>query len=100
MSVSVGARTKLKSSLVRRDGSDRGCELRMHIRINRPVLDFRTGFVFAKVVVAVPILGWPDRSRHEAAATIRANIIQDVVDTRTTERTFIAAYARLQRIER
>ena len=96
----VGKPQTVTSSPFRRDGTDGGSELCMHIRINGSIFDFGAGRILAKVVVAVPILGWPDRSRHETTAAIWTNVIQDGVDTRTAERTFVTAYARLQRIGR
>ena len=88
------------SPLLGRDVSDRGRELRMDVPINRPVSDSRAGGIFAKVVVAFPVLRWSDRSGHEAAAPIRADVVQDRIDTCRAERAFIGADARLKRIRR
>ena len=47
-----------------------------------------------------PLLGWPDRTRDEAAAAVRAHIVQFVVDAVRAERALIAADARFCGVRR
>ena len=68
----------------------------MNGTINGSVLDLGARRIFAKIVVAFPIPRWPDRSRNESPAAVRANIAQDVVDARRAKRAFIGAYPGLK----
>src|SRR5262245_34067980 len=72
----------------------------MRPRIDRPMLDGRAGGLLAEVVVALPICRWTNRSRHETAPAIRANVVQNSFDTSRTESAFVRADARLQRFRR
>ena len=68
--------------------------------INRSVLYRRARRVFAEKVVAFPISRWPDRPRNKSASTIGTDIVQNVIDARRTERAFVDANARVERIGR
>jgi hypothetical protein len=68
--------------------------------INRSVLYRRARRVFAEKVVAFPISRWPDRPRNKSASTIGTDIVQNVIDARRTERAFVGANARIERIGR
>ena len=72
----------------------------MCCRINRPVLDLATCRVLTKVVAAFPVPRRPDWSRNKSAAAVRAHVVQDVVNARGAERTFISADARFKRVRR
>src|SRR5688572_9098847 len=73
-------------------------EPRMRFWVNRPVLHLGTPWGLAKIVVAFPVLRWPDGSRHEATTAVRTHVVQDVVNTCGTERTLIGTDACLERI--
>lgn len=64
--------------------------------LNWPVLDFGTRWVFAKIIVTSPVLRWSNRSRNESATTVGADVAQNVVYACSTERTFVAADARIK----
>ena len=57
--------------------------------VNRPVRHSGACGVFAKIVVAFPILRWSDGSRHKATTAIRTDVVQELVNTGGTERTLI-----------
>jgi len=82
--------------LLGRYWSDFSGELCVNFQINGPVLDSGTRRVFAKIVIAFPILGRSDRSRHKTAAAVRTDVAQDGINTRRTKRTLIATDARLK----
>jgi len=69
-------------------------------RINGTMIDLGTRGILAKVVVAFPVGRWPDRSGHEAAAAVRADILKDVINARSAERALIDADPRFKRIGR
>ena len=62
------------------------------------MLDLGTRRVLAKKVVAFPVPYRSDRSRHKAAPAVRADVFQDVIDTRGAKRTLISADARFERV--
>lgn len=64
--------------------------------LNWPVLDFGTRWVFAKIIVTVPVLRWSNWSRNESATTVGADVAQHLVDAHGTECTFITADARIK----
>jgi hypothetical protein len=64
------------------------------------MLDLGTRRVLAKKVVAFPVPYRSDRSRHKAAPAVRADVFQDVIDTRGAKRTLISADARFKRVGR
>jgi hypothetical protein len=66
--------------------------------INRPVLDLGVCGIFAEEVTALPVPRRPDGSRDEPAAAIRANVIEDSINARRTERTFVSANACFHRV--
>ena len=68
----------------------------MNCEINRPVLDLGTRWVLAKEVVAFPVLRGPDWSRNKSATAVRADVLQDVIDTRGAERALVGADARVE----
>lgn len=63
--------------------------------INRPVFDFGARRVLAQKVVTLPVLRGPDWPGNKTPTAIRADIAQNAVDTRGTERTLISTDARL-----
>jgi hypothetical protein len=85
---------------VRRYDSDCSSELCMSDWINRPMLDLGTRWVFAKIVVAFPVLRRSDWPGNKATATIGTDIPQNSIDAGDTKRTFIATNACLKRIGR
>jgi len=86
------------SSFLRGDPRHFRNEFGMHFQINRPMLHFRTGRIFAQIIVPLPIPGRPDGARDEPAAAVRADIVQQLFGTRCAKGAFITANARLQRI--
>ncbi len=79
-------------ALIRRNVLDLSRKLCMSGTINGSMLNFGARRIFAKIVVAVPIPRWPDRSRNESPAAVWADIAQDVVDAPGAKRAFISAY--------
>ena len=75
---------------------DRGRELCMSYGIHGPVLDFVARRVFAEEVVALPILRWSDGPGNKTTTAVRADVPQNVIDTRRAKRAFIGANARFQ----
>jgi uncharacterized repeat protein (TIGR01451 family) len=63
-------------AILRRDAPDRSGEAGVHGAIDGPVLHVRARRILAEVVVALPIRRRPDRPRHEAAAAVRANVVE------------------------
>ena len=72
----------------------------MKRHVNRPILDLGARRVLAKEVVAFPVVRRSDRSRNESAAAVRADVFQDVIDTRGTKRALVSADARFKRVGR
>jgi hypothetical protein len=68
----------------------------MGCQINWPVFDLGAGRIFAKEVVALPILRWSDGSGNKANAAVRADVPQNLIDTRRAKRAFIGANARFE----
>src|SRR5438552_450469 len=87
-------------ALLRWNIPDRRRELRMNCGINRPMLDLGARWVLAEEVVVLPVLRWPDRSRDEPAAAVRADVAKHTFNARRAEGTFISADARLERVWR
>ena len=87
-------------ALFRRDGSDGGRELRVHRRIQGAVSHRRARRVFAQIIITMPIFRWSNRPRHEAAAAVRADIIENSLDAGSAKRALVAADARLEGIRR
>jgi hypothetical protein len=85
---------------MRRYGFDYGRELRMNWRVNRPMSDLGARRVFTEKVVAVPVVRRSDRSRNKSAAAVRADVFEDIIDTRSTKRTLVGADARFKRVRR
>jgi hypothetical protein len=69
----------------------------MSFRVNRPVLDLGTRRIFAKEVVAFPIFRRSDWPRNKTTSAVRADVSQNVVDTRRTKRALVGANARFKR---
>ena len=63
--------------------------------INGPVFPGCASWIFANVVVTLPILRRPDWPLHKAAATVGTDVVQYLLNAGCTERTFIGADARL-----
>jgi hypothetical protein len=70
----------------------------MSFRVNRPVLDLDTRRIFAEEVVAFPIFRRSDWPRNETTTAVRADVSQNVVDTRRTKRALVGANARFKRL--
>ena len=87
-------------SLVRWDRLELGHELSMRFHIHRPVLHRGTCRIFPREVVTIPIRRRSDRPRSEPAATVRADISQNLFDTGYAERALIRADPRLKRLRR
>src|SRR5947207_713075 len=87
-------------ALVRRDGFDCGCEPSMNFRVNRPMPDVGTRRIFAKEVVAFPVLRRPDGPWDESAAAVRAYVFQGVFDARCAKCALVGADTRFQRVGR
>ena len=68
----------------------------MSFRVNGPMLDLGTRRIFAKEVIAFPICRWSDWPRNETTTAVRADICQNVVDTRRAKRALIGANARFK----
>jgi len=83
---------------VRGNGFDRVCKARMHRRIDGSVPDACARGILAEEIVALPVARRPNRSRSEAAATVRTYVVQHLVDACRAKGAFIAADARFQRI--
>ena len=65
-------------------------------RIDRLVLDLGDCRILAKTVVAFPIPRWSDWPRNKAAAAIRTDVAQNVIDTRGAKRALVGADARFK----
>ena len=72
----------------------------MNCRIDRLVLDFGACRVFTEEIVPLPILGRPDWSANKSTAAIRADVLQDIVDTGGAKRALVGADAGLKRVGR
>ena len=70
----------------------------MRFRVNWPVLDLGTRRILAKEVVAFPICRRSDWPRNETTTAVRADISQNVVDTRRAKRALVGANARFKRL--
>lgn len=77
-------------------GFDGGRKLRMGRRINRSVLDLSACRVLAEEVVAFPIVRRSDGSGYKTTAAIRADVIQNPIDTSGAKCTFISTDACLK----
>ena len=60
------------------------------------MFDFGARWVFAKKVVALPVLRRSNWSGNKAATAILADIAQNIIHTCGTERTLISADARIE----
>lgn len=70
----------------------------MNVRVNGSMLDFGARRIFAKIVIAFPFFRRSNGPRHKAATAVWADIAQDGINARGTERTFISTDASLKRI--
>jgi len=68
--------------------------------IERSVPDCAARRVFSDEIVPPPIRRWSDWSRNKAAATVWANVEQNLFDTGGAKGAFVAADAGLKRIRR
>jgi hypothetical protein len=75
---------------------DSGREKGMSFRVNWPVLDLGTRRIFAQKVVAFPICRRSDWPRNKTTTAVRADISQNVVDTRRAKRALVGANARFK----
>src|SRR5262245_32663305 len=75
-------------------------ELSVSHRIDRSVPHFLAWRVLPETIVILPIYRWSDRSRHESAAAVGADIEQHFIHTGGAKCAFVSADARLQRARR
>jgi len=64
------------------------------------MFDGRAGRICAEIVAAFPVVLWPYGPGTKTAATIRADIVQNLFDTGTAERAFKRANHRVRGIRR
>lgn len=64
--------------------------------IDRLVYDLATSRILTKKIVAFPIARRPDRPGNKAAATVWADVAQNIIDTLGTERALVCANTRLE----
>ena len=64
--------------------------------IDRSVPDRAARGVLTEKVVALPVLRGSDRSGNEPAATVRADVVEDMFNARRAECAFISANARFE----
>ena len=95
-----GTKHSTMLSFFRWNISDRRAKFGMRFGVKRSMLYRGARRVLAEKVVAPPISRWPDRPRNKSASTIGTDIVQNVIDARRTERAFIAANPRIERIGR
>jgi hypothetical protein len=70
----------------------------MRVRVNGPVPDVGARRVFAEIVIALPVVRRSNGSGHKATTAVRADIAQDGINARGTERTFISTDACFKRV--
>ena len=70
----------------------------MRRRIDRPMFHLRTSRILAEEIIAVPIRRRPDWPRDKSAPAVGTDISKNLFDTGHTERAFIRADPRLQRL--
>src|SRR5262249_20766522 len=87
-------------SFVRRHVFDRCRELLVLCRINRTMLDHVTSGILTKFVATFRFLRRPKLFGYESAAAVRADVLKDVINARSAERSLIAANPRFKRIWR
>lgn len=91
---------RLCLSLFRRDVLDRRRKGSMFLRINGPISDRGSGRIAAEEIVPFPVSRRSYRPRAESASTVRANVLQHLIDTVRAECTFETTNARVQGIRR
>jgi hypothetical protein len=89
------ASAPLGSNCLYRSGEDGVC-----CGVNRPIANLRAGWILSQEIVALPVARWPKWSGREPAAAVRADVAQDMFNTRRTKRALIGANARLEQIRR
>lgn len=72
----------------------------MGLHINRPVLDLLTRWVISQIIVAFPILRWPNGPGRKTAATIGADVTQKRIDAGNAKSAFVATNTRVRRFRR
>src|SRR6266480_3820440 len=87
-------------TLVRGYGFDHGREPGMNFRVNRPIPHLGACGVFAKKIIAFPILRRSDGPWNKATAAVRAHVFQDLFDARRAKCALVAADTRFKRIGR
>jgi len=60
------------------------------------MFDLGTCRVLTKEIIAFPVPQRSDGSGNKSAAAVRADVVQDVVDTGDAERTLVGADARFE----
>ena len=88
------------SSLLGRNRDELEHERGVLTGIDRPVLHRRARRVLAEKVVASPVSRGPYGPRSETAAAVGADVREDLLDARRTERAFVRADTRVGRIGR
>lgn len=91
---------RLCLSLFRRDVLDRRRKGSMFLWINGPISDRGSGRIAAEEIVPFPVSRRSYRPRAESASTVRANVLQHVIDAVRAECTFETTNARVQGIRR
>src|SRR5690242_18821003 len=87
-------------TLVRRNAMDRRGEAPVRRALHRPVLHLAARRILAEKVAVLPVPRRPDRSRHEAAAAVRANVTEDHLHAARAKGALVAADPCLQRVGR
>jgi hypothetical protein len=85
-------------SQLRGNGFDWSAEAPVNGYIERTIFNYFAGWIRAEIVAVFPVVLWPDGPGTKASTTIRADILQDRFDARTTERAFKRADHRVRGI--
>src|SRR4051812_5499927 len=72
----------------------------MQERIDGTMLHLRAGWIRAEVIAVLPVSLWPDRPCAKTAATIRADVPENIFHARAAEGAFEAATHGFRRIRR
>lgn len=72
----------------------------MRDRINRPVLELGARWVFAKKIIANPVLRRSDWSRNKASTAVWTDVTQDSIDAGGAKRALVATDTRFKGVRR
>ena len=72
----------------------------MCLRIYRPMLHLGTCGIFPEIIFVLPVFRRPDRPWNKSTATVRADIVQDILHATGAESAFLTADARFEGIRR